>query len=229
MVLSPFSFRWHALYDNEYNIPEGYSIIGIDVSHHQGDIDWEKVTAGNINGTPISFAFVKATEGKGLIDKTFNYNFHEARENGLIRGAYHFYVPGIPAEEQAKFYIRQVNLEEGDLPPVLDIEKQGKLSNQQLRADILKWLRIVEKRYGVKPIIYTYINFKQNILNTAEFKDYKFWIAHYYVKELKINEDWRFWQSTDRGRLPGIKGYIDLDVYNGSMYDLRRNTIKEKE
>ncbi len=228
IVLSPFSFRWRALFQ-DYNIPEGYSILGIDVSHHQGKIDWEKVTAGNVNGTPVSFAFIKATEGVGLIDPNFNYNFYEARENGLIRGAYHFFIPGASARKQADFFCNQVQLEDGDMPPVLDIEKQGNLTDAQLRKTVLEWLKLVEQHYGVKPIIYTYINFRQYILNTADFDDYYFWIAHYYVNEPRGDFSWRFWQSTDRGKLSGIRGFVDLDIYNGSMYDLRQITYKDRK
>jgi len=227
-IVSPLTLRWKARY-GEVPIPEGYSIRGIDVSHHQGHIDWEKLNNGNIGGEPVVFAFVKATEGRTLIDENFNENFYQAREAGLMRGAYHYFIPDTYAGKQAEHFIRQVQLEDGDLPPVLDIEETGNLSINQLRKSALTWLRTIEKRYGVKPIIYTSYKFKLAYLDTKEFEEYPYWIAHYYVQNLKYEGKWKFWQHTDVGRLPGIKGNVDFNVYNGSMYDLRKMTIRKNE
>lgn len=224
-IVAPIRLRWKALY-GEVDYPEGYSIHGIDVSHHQGDIDWETLSRAEIDGEPVSFAFIKATEGKGLLDENFNENFYEAREYGFIRGAYHFFTPSVSGKEQADYFIKQVHLEEGDLPPVLDIERTGNLSTAQVQREALAWLRAVEASYGVRPIIYTYYKFKEQYLGTPEFNRYPYWIAHYYVKNLQYKGPWKFWQHTDCGRLPGIKGHVDLNIYNGSMYDLRRLTLQ---
>lgn len=224
-IVAPISLRWKALY-GDIDYPEGYSIHGIDVSHHQGDIDWEILSRAEIGGEPVSFAFIKATEGKSLLDENFNENFYEAREYGFIRGAYHFFTPSVSGREQAAYFIKQVHLEEGDLPPVLDIEQTGGLTTVQVRREALTWLRTVEANFGVRPIIYTYYKFKEQYLNTPEFDRYPYWIAHYYVKDLQYKGPWKFWQHTDCGRLPGIKGRVDLNIYNGSMYDLRRLTIQ---
>ena len=169
--------------------------------------------------------FIKATEGKNFLDENFNDNFYQAREFGFLRGAYHYFKPNIPAEAQARYFLKQVHLEEGDLPPVLDIEETGGLSPEQLRKVALIWLNMVEKRYGVPPILYTNYKFKLDYLNTPEFKRYPYWIAHYYVRSLTYKGSWKFWQHTDCGRLPGIKEKVDLNIYNGSMYDLRRLCI----
>ena len=103
--------------------------------------------------------------------------------------------------------------------------KTGGLSPDQLRKVALIWLNMVEKRYGVPPILYTNYKFKLDYLNTPEFKRYPYWIAHYYVRSLTYKGSWKFWQHTDCGRLPGIKEKVDLNIYNGSMYDLRRLCI----
>ena len=182
-----------------------------------------------INGNPVRFIIIKATEGCSLLDENFNDNFFQARENGFIRGAYHFYVPSVPARQQASYFLKQVHLEEGDLPPVLDIENGGDLTAAQIKREALTWLRLVEKETGVKPIIYTYYKFKQQYLSDKEFEDYPYWIAHYYVRKLAYKGKWKFWQHTDRGRLPGIKGFVDFDIYNGSMYDLKKLTIGGQE
>ncbi len=226
-VIGPYTSKWQALYGNE-NYPEGYSIHGIDVSHHQGSIDWEKLSKAQIKDAPVSFVFIKATEGESHIDENFNDNFYESRENGLIRGAYHYFKPQLSAKNQAKFFLKQVHLEEGDMPPVLDVEEKGNLTVEQLRKACLVWLRTVEKRYGVPPIIYTNYKFKRDYLNTKDFDRYPYWIAHYYVRSLAYKGKWRFWQHTDCGHIDGIKGKVDLNIYNGSMYDLRHLCIEEQ-
>lgn len=226
--VSPFTTRWRALY-GDVAYPEGYSIHGIDVSHHQGDIDWEKVSNAQIDKEPVAFVVIKATEGKSHLDVNFNENFYEARQYGLVRGAYHYFAPSVSGREQAKYYLHQVHLDEGDMPPILDIEECGKLTPEQLRREALEWLKEVEDCYEVAPVIYTGLKFKQKYLSTPEFDRYPFWIAHYYVKEVGYTGKWRFWQHTDLGKVDGIKGPVDLDVYNGSMYDLRHFLIGSGE
>lgn len=227
-VVLPYSAKWRALYGSEV-YPEGYSIRGIDVSHHQGLIDWEKLSRSTIGDEPICFVFVKATEGKNHLDEYFNENFYQAREYGLLRGAYHYFKPRVPAAEQADYFLKQVHLEEGDLPPVLDIEETGGLTPEQLRSASLVWLRKVEERYHVPPVIYTNYKFKQDYLSTSEFDRYPYWIAHYYVKKLAYKGKWRFWQHTDCGRLDGIREKVDFNIYNGSMYELKRLCLESDE
>ena len=228
--VSPFGFRWRALY-GDVSYPEGYEIHGIDISHHQGDIDWAELRdKGLINKLPIRFIMIKATEGSTQIDENFIDNFYQAREYGFTRGAYHFYSVHTPAKAQAQFFIKNVKLEKGDLPPVLDVEhKPKKQSAEDFKASVLEWLHIVEQHYGVKPIIYTYYKFKMQYLSDPVFDQYPYWIAHYYVDEVEYQGEWKFWQHTDVGTLPGIKGNVDFNIYNGSFYDLRMMTIGSVE
>ncbi len=223
--VSPFGFRWRALYgDADY--PEGYEIRGIDISHYQGEVDWDLLQNAMIEKSPIRFIVMKATEGSDNIDPAFAENFRQAREYGFIRGAYHFWSNKSSARSQAYFFLNNVPLEEGDLPPVLDVEhKPADKSVEDFQRDILTWLHIVEDRYHVKPILYTYYKFKMQNLSSPVFDDYPYWIAHYYVKKVEYKGEWKFWQHTDAGRLPGIKGYVDFDIYNGSFYDLKKLTI----
>lgn len=224
--VSPFGFRWRALY-GDVSYPEGYEIHGIDISHYQGDIDWETLkNNGMIEKCPVRFVMIKATEGASKMDENFIDNFYNAREFGFIRGAYHFYSVYSTAEAQAAYFIKNVKLEAGDLPPVLDVEHKPKTqTDEQFKQSVLKWLTLVEEEYGVKPIIYTYYKFKTRYLSDKVFDDYPYWIAHYYVDKVEYNGQWKFWQHTDCGKLPGIKGYVDFNIYNGSFYDLRRLTI----
>ncbi len=226
--VTPYSLKWQALYGKE-TYPEGFSIHGIDVSHHQGQIDWDKAARSTISGEPVSFVFIKATEGTGHLDENFNNNFYQAREHGLLRGAYHYFKPSLSAKAQAEYFLRQVHLEEGDLPPVLDIEEAGKLTETQLRKAALTWLQTVEKRYATTPIIYTGYKFRQKYLDTPDFQKYPYWIAHYYIPTLRYKGKWHFWQHTDKGRIDGIKENVDLNIYNGSMHNLRRLAITDPE
>ena len=102
-------------------------------------------------------------------------------------------------------------------------------TDEEFVVSIRKWLDIVENHYGVKPIIYTYYKFKTRYLNDSVFDDYPYWIAHYYVDKVEYEGAWKFWQHTDAGRLPGIKGRVDFNIYNGSYYDLRKLTIGSRE
>ena len=227
--VSPTGFRWRALYgDAEY--PDGYEIHGIDISHYQGDIDWNKLKMAKIGNSPVKFILIKSTEGSNQLDENFNDNFYQAREYGFIRGAYHFWSNKSTPRQQAYYFLKQVHLEDGDLPPVLDVEHKPKdKSNEEFQRDILTWLHIVEDKYHVKPILYTYYKFKEAYLNTPVFDDYPYGIAHYYVEKVAYKGPWKFWQHTDVGKLPGIKGYVDFNIYNGSYYDLRKLTIGNQD
>jgi lysozyme len=199
----PTGFRWKALY-GDTNYPEGYEI----------------------EGCQVRFIVMKATEGVGVLDDNFNDNFFQAKEYGFIRGAYHFWSNKSTPREQAYYFLKQVHLEDGDLPPVLDVEhKPENRSVEAFQTDILTWLHIVEDKYHAKPIIYTNYKFKEDYLSAPVFDDYPYWIAHYYVKKVEYKGKWKFWQHTDVGQLSGIKGYVDFNIYNGSYYDLKKLTI----
>ena len=223
--VGPTGFRWRALYgDAEY--PEGYEIHGIDISHYQGKIDWEQLKNAMIKGCPVRFVIIKSTEGSSRLDENFRENFNQARDFGFIRGVYHFWSNKSTAREQAYYFLDQVHLTDGDLPPVLDIEhKPADKSVEDFQRDVLTWLHIVEDKYPAKPMIYTYYKFKEQYLSAPVFDDYPYWIAHYYVDKVQYKGKWKFWQHTDVGKLPGIKGYVDFNIYNGSYYELKQLCI----
>ena len=220
-----------AIFSSEFSTSftpaQGYTVYGIDVSHHQGTIDWELLrNQATIDGQPLSFAFIKATEGSDIVDSRFQQNFSAALQYGIMRGAYHFYRTGTPAKKQAEHFIRQVRLETGDLPPVLDVEvKPADVSIEDFRQGILEWLIRVEQHYKVKPILYTYYSFRQQYMNDSVFNLYPYWIAHYYVDSVRYQGPWAFWQYSDKGLLPGIKENVDLDLFRGSYVELQCLTI----
>ena len=205
------------------NIPGEYGVHGIDVSRHQRNIDWEAVSKMNHNDVSISFAFIKASEGRTVVDEYFKDNWKEVKAAGIMRGAYHFYRTHLTPQEQINLFIRQVpKLEKGDLPPVLDVEIKGGISPVQMRKNIKTWLVLAEKHYGVKPIIYTSWHFFNTYLNTPELRKYPLWIAHYKTTDLnQKTSNWVIWQHTDKAMINGIRGGVDFNVFKGEEADLK--------
>jgi lysozyme len=229
LFFRPYAYRWkpcHGLKAYGVCVPCCYDVHGIDVSHYQGSIDWDKVKNGSDLAFPIEFVFMKATEGGDLADENFSTNFRRAGECGFIRGAYHFFSPKTDPLKQADYFIKNVELKSGDLPPVLDVEPRGKNSPEKLRDNVLAWLKRVESHYGVKPIIYASYKFKERYLNDSVFNSYPYWIAHYYVDSVRYEGKWQFWQHSDVGTVPGIDSDVDLNVFNGSLDELRSLTLK---
>ncbi len=190
-------------------------IKGIDVSHWQGKINWKKVKT--------AFAFLKATDGEKYVDPTFKTNWAGAQANNIPVGAYHFFDPAQDAGIQAKHFCEVYMAVPGPkLPPVLDIEKTGGVSQSLILLKVRKWLDYVEQHTGQKPIIYTYSSFAKRVRLWKHFSDYMLWIAHYRVKEPSIAgwPDWGFWQYNDKGKMSGIAGNVDTNYFKGTAKDL---------
>lgn len=208
------------------NIPEGYSIHGIDVSKYQSVIAWEEVKAMRIRNVSPGFAFIKATEGIGSTDPQFGRNWKRSKDAGIIRGAYHFFVGSKDGKMQAENFINKVDLEPGDFPPVLDIEQLNGASSTEVRKEAKRWLDAAEEYYHVLPIIYTNVDFYTRNLD-AEFDKYPLWIAHYYQpQQPKVNREWLFWQHSDKGRVNGIIDPVDFNVFNGDSLSFKNLLIK---
>ncbi len=188
-----------------------YDVHGIDVSHHQVIIDWNAVATQDID-----FAFIKATEGGDHTDSLFCQNWTKIYDNHIVRGAYHFFRPNVDPKLQFENFINQVELAEGDLPPVLDIELSGDLSRIQLMSNVQKWLNLTENHYHVKPIIYTNNKF-YNKYFAGYFQAYPLWIARYNHEQPKLIDEnnWTFWQYGNKGEVKGIIGEVDLNVFHG--------------
>lgn len=193
-----------------------YAIHGIDVSHYQKVIHWQRVAKQK----KVHFAFIKATESADYQDSIFQKNWAEAKEAGLIRGAYHFFRPNVSVERQIENFTEQVRLEKGDLPPVLDIEDFKNVSMPVLIERVRLWLVFIEDHYKVRPIIYASLNVYQKSLQKA-FPDYPVWIARYNRMQPPLNTDWFFWQYSDQTTLDGIAGKVDKNVFVGNLSELK--------
>jgi lysozyme len=202
-------------------IPEEYQIHGIDVSRYQETISWDAVHDMEVNDIRLGFAFIKATEGNGNVDPFFRRNWRKAKTAGIIRGAYHFFIVTKDGKTQAQNFIKRVELESGDLPPVLDVEQTFGASAVQVRKEVKEWLNVIESYYSVKPIIYTNVDFYERYLKDA-FDDYPLWVAHYLQPhQPRITRDWTFWQHSEQGRVNGIYTRVDFDVFNGDSLSFR--------
>ena len=221
--------RWNVAGDLETGakVPAGEWRYGIDISHHNTDgIVWDSLyvltdkrgrtirdhhLARDIR--PVSFVFIKATEGMSMVDKDFKRNWRDAGMSGLRRGAYHFFRSSKDGEAQARLFIKTVgDLRFKDLPPVLDIEtihRGG--SRKRLNEEALKWLKVIESHYGRRPIVYTGSSFATDYLSKDITDNYPIWVAHY-EKDKPSFEGWTLWQFTDKAVVKGVPGLVDLNV-----------------
>lgn len=200
------------------DIPSNYSIHGIDVSHHQDDIDWTLVKKMNVNGIGINFAFLKATEGVNYVDPCFKDNMDGCKENAITRGAYHYFIAARSGKEQAVNFIENAHLKSGDLAPVLDVEENKGTTPEQLHTRLAEWLDVVEKKYKVKPIIYCNIEYYEKYI-AGQFNGYPIWIAHYKAKNSpRISDSWAIWQHNENGHVTGIRTDVDFNAFNGGSW-----------
>jgi lysozyme len=192
-------------------IPEGFSSFGIDISHHQGDIDWEKLFHKEHFDTIIHFVYCKATEGADHIDTRWNYNREMLQQLEVPNGAYHFFSSKTLPRPQAAHFLSQWKKTASDLPPVLDVEAEG-FSDEDLRAKMKIWLEVIEKETNMRPIIYTSLHFFETKF-AQDFKKYNFWIAAY-SRQPDCIDDKRIihWQYSETGELPCIDEKVDLNV-----------------
>ncbi|MCB2378602.1 glycoside hydrolase family 25 protein [Hymenobacter sp. BT635] len=200
----------------------GYSVHGIDVSAYQGTIDWKTVAEHRVR-----FAFIKASEGITLRDQRFRRNWREAHRAGIYRGAYHYFQPNYDGAQQANLFTRTVPLAVGDLPPVLDVEAPEFHDVAVMRRGVATWLRLVERHYGVRPILYSNYSFYKRHL-AGHFDEYPLWLAHYEVETPVLPRDkWIIWQHSDEAYVPGIRGTVDFNVFQGNFDNLLALRIPE--
>lgn len=207
--------RFNLLFANKYEIR------GVDVSHYQGDIDWEKMADENID-----FAYIKATEGSSYVDEKFHANWGNIAQTDLYYGAYHFFSFDSAGETQAHNYISTVGSLDGKLIPVVDVEYYGdkesrknELDRKAITKELGVLLRALEEEYHRKPIIYTTYSAYHDFVEGA-FNEYDLWIRNvYYTPDIGMKGRWIYWQYTDRAEFDAYAGeeaYIDMNVFAGS-------------
>lgn len=203
------------------SIPENYVIHGIDVSKYQEIITWDLVKEMKVKDVQLGFVFIKATEGIENTDPQFKRNWKKSKQAGMVRGAYHFFLATKDGRLQAENFINAVDLEAGDLPPVVDVEQTYGVNAVVLKKELKEWLDIIENHYQVKPIIYTNVDFYSRWLG-KEFNLYPLWAAHYFQYDApRIDRNWDFWQHSEEGRVNGILSKVDFNVFNGDSLQFR--------
>lgn len=189
--------------------PAPQAIVGIDVSHFQGDVAWATVAQSG-----VQFAYAKATDGITFTDPRFGANLSGARAAGLKVGAYHFFEPGDDPVKQAEHFLSVAKTQSGDLPPVLDLEVSPTGSDSPLAQTALAWLQHVEKSTGCKPIIYASPAFFNAHLGDG-FDGYRLYLADYSRTPVLPNAagPMVLWQHSQTGSVQGVHGHVDLDTY----------------
>jgi len=196
----------------------GPTTPGIDVSYYQNTIRWRRVRKAG-----VVFAFIRVSDGTSTIDPAFRRNWSHARPTGILRGAYQYFRPDQDAREQADVLIRAIRRDPGELPPVIDVETTGGKSRRQIVRGIRTWIARVRVELGVEPIVYTGPDFWIE-LGAPDATSQALWLAHYIDACPLVPPRWRawtFWQHSDRGRVPGITGPVDLDVFAGTFTELQ--------
>lgn len=185
---------------------------GIDVSKHNGNINWERVS----QDPNIKFVYIKATEGASRVDKNYKENLREARAAGLKVGSYHFFRGYRTAQEQFANFSKNVDKSQQDLVPMVDVEQTGnsQVAPALLRARLQEFMELVKEQYGKYPLLYSQHHFYNERL-APEFNKYFIFMARYSKKEpeLKGGGKYNIWQHSEKGRIKGIHGDVDLDRF----------------
>ena len=199
--------------------PDKVQFDGIDISKHQGNINWEELK----KNPKIKFVYIKATEGSNHVDSRYKENIKNARKHGFKVGSYHFFTDLSSAQQQFQNFITTAKREEQDLLPVIDVEKCRKWTPQQLRDSIKVFADLIEDYYGCKPLIYTFETFYNKYLGKA-FAKYPIFIAKYPKGNEKPNingVNWILWQFSESGQFKGVKdNLVDMSRFNEG-YGLR--------
>jgi lysozyme len=199
-------------------IPSNAKLLGIDVSHHQGNINWNEVENMKINGDAIQFVYLKVTQGTFHKDRKYKTNRTILDSKALKVGVYHFFSPNRDVVKQVKHFTN--NFKRTTLKPVLDIETVGNLSKKEIVAAVLRFLNETEKRINVRPIIYTYSSFYKDYFKGTPLESELFWIANY-GSACKICEQDNViaWQFSEKGTINGISEKVDLNSAKSNFWD----------
>lgn len=192
-------------------LPAGDMLRGLDVSHYQGRVDWQRVAAAGFR-----FVWAKATEGATEIDESLAEHWSGALAAGLLRGAYHFMTSNSAPEEQAAHFLRTYP-GGGELPVALDLERGARCEPAPRAAAALAWVHLVEAETGARVWIYCSPSYVAEQLQGdagRELAARGLWLAAWQLEPPRAPAPWSDWSAwqTGKGRVPGIKGDVDLDV-----------------
>ncbi len=181
---------------------------GIDVSAHQGAIDWDRVAHDN-----ISFAYIKATEGGDFVDARFAVNWAAARRAGVTVGAYHFFSLCTAGDVQARNFLATAPPDDGAMPPAVDLELAGNCDNRPdpgaVRHDLTSFLTIVEASWRENTVLYVGDDFAQRYPLGAE-PGRPLWERR--ILRRPGGNDWTIWQVDGFAHIAGVSGRVDLDI-----------------
>lgn len=198
-------------------VPEDYPVLGMDISHYQGEINWDQVENMRIDEDSIQFVFIKATEGLSLEDDRKRPNAYGARGAEIDYGFYHFFIPSQSARKQAEFFCEEIGGYNFDLKPVIDVEPDGEINHKALKDSITVFLNFVEYRLQTRPIVYTYSNLYENHLSSM---NELFWIAKYSTNcPAMADENVIIWQFSETGNVDGIGVDVDLNVAKENFFE----------
>lgn len=188
--------------------PELYPLRGVDLSAHNGDIDFNRLQRSGID-----FAYIKATEGTDFIDRNFVRNAQGMRLAGIPCGAYHFFRFDTDGEMQALNFMRALRNREFQLPPAIDLEEWSNpegFSTSHILRELRRMLAMLRTE-GITPLIYTnkdgYDRFVKRSLG-----DYPLWICSFTDPPLDSDTPWEMWQFSHRGNIDGVDGFVDLNT-----------------
>ena len=200
-------------------------IYGIDISHHQGNIDWSSVKEWNDH--KIQFVYVKATEGATYLDPRYQQNISQAQRQGFLVGSYHYFRTTSSVEEQFKNFKSATDDHSQDLIPMIDIEERKNWNDSEFHENLKHFLKLVEEEFNQKPLIYTVNTFYNKYLH-GKYTNYHFLIGRYGNKEplMKDGSNWTIWQFSESGKIDGIDKSVDIDVVN-SKFSLEAIKLKK--
>ena len=214
--------------DSGDNYPQVY---GLDLSFWQGNIHWDQLSLpcdedGSVSGKipvprnqrPVQFAYIRVTKSDSLVDSLYQKYYTEAKKLGIPCGTYHFLTDTVSGEVQAEMFLSHARLEPGDLPPVLDVE----IDSPEIVTKAREWLEIVEKKCGVKAIIYSNMHiFGKWIKNDPILNTHDLWLAKT-KGEMPDEPNCEFWQFTHEGHVWGIiDNVVDINLFNGTQEELQ--------
>lgn len=189
-------------------------IWGIDVSHHQSTIKWEKLKTQK----PY-FIFLKASEGATRQDGKYSENYKAAKKLGILVGSYHFFTYKSSGKDQANNFLSVAKHKSGDLPLVLDAEFARKMpANRLVGNELITFINVVYRRTGHYPMIYCDYDYYKLYLKDRLHTKCKLWIVDY---KSKPDCKWTFWQTTNKFKIAGIRGNVDFNLFNGTKKKLK--------